>query len=198
MRACAKGGTGLGPPRSPTRGRKRGTHNERTDEKQGSGKRARDDYRRQRGVLSIPGALSQVLARWPITPRRIDFRGGCYTHQIQPDTITTRSRKKTRRRKVDPSILSLFRDVVPLFRPNLQQPVFWNSMISGRRWTERISQLGEKLEERERREREDMVAREPCNVASKDRLDRSSYGGGAGGGEGGGGPGFIPYDARGH
>lgn len=102
--------------------------------------------------------------------------------------------------KVDPSILSLFRDVVPLFRPNLQQPVFWNSMISGRRWTERISQLGEKLEERERREREreDMVAREPCNVASKDRLDRSSYGGGAGGGEGGGGPGFIPHDARGH
>lgn len=99
--------------------------------------------------------------------------------------------------KVDPSILSLFRDVVPLFRPNLQQPVFWNSMISGRRWTERISQLGEKLEERERREREDMVAREPCNVASKDRLDRSSYGGGAGGG-GGGGPGFIPHDARGH
>lgn len=94
MRACAKGGTGLDPPRSPTRGRKRGTHNERTDEKQGSGKRARDDYRRQRGVLSIPGALSQVLARWPITPRRIDFRGGCYTHQIQPDTITTRSRKK--------------------------------------------------------------------------------------------------------
>lgn len=100
--------------------------------------------------------------------------------------------------KVDPSIFSLFRDVVPLFRPNLQQPVFWNSMISGRRWTERISQLGEKLEERERREREDMVAREPCNVASKDRLDRSSYGGGAGGGEGGGGPGFIPHDARGH
>lgn len=100
--------------------------------------------------------------------------------------------------KVDPSILSLFRDVVPLFRPNLQQPVFWNSMISGRRWTERISQLGEKLEERERREREDIVAREPCNVASKDRLDRSSYGGGAGGGEGGGGPGFIPHDARGH
>lgn len=99
--------------------------------------------------------------------------------------------------KVDPSILSLFRDVVPLFRPNLQQPVFWNSMISGRRWTERISQLGEKLEERERREREDMVAREPCNVESKDRLDRSSYGGGAGGG-GGGGPGFIPHDARGH
>lgn len=99
--------------------------------------------------------------------------------------------------KVDPSILSLFRDVVPLFRPNLQQPVFWNSMISGRRWTERISQLGEKLEERERREREDMVAREPCNVASKDRLDRSSYGGGAGGG-GEGGPGFIPHDARGH
>lgn len=100
--------------------------------------------------------------------------------------------------KVDPSILSLFRDVVPLFRPNLQQPVFWNSMISGRRWTERISQLGEKLEERERREREDIVAREPCNVASKDRLDRSSYGGGAGGGEGEGGPGFIPHDARGH
>ena len=59
-----------------------------------------------------------------------------------------------------------------------------------------LSQLAEKLEEREtekQRERENMVAREPC----KDRLDRSSYRVGVEGG-GGGGPGFIPRDARGH
>lgn len=61
-----------------------------------------------------------------------------------------------------------------------------------------LSTRRETRRERKEREREDMVAREPCNVASKDRLDRSSYGGGAGGGEGGGGPGFIPHDARGH